>query len=72
MQARSGSQAEGKLDETEDSVGSSSPRILSSSTVDQIKDVNGQIGTPPLTDDGSGYHSFGGSGSAHGGLRQTM
>ena len=37
--------------------------------MDQIKNVNGDIGTPPLADDGPGYQSFGGSGSTQGKLK---
>jgi hypothetical protein len=40
-------------------VASSSPRVLASQSVDQIKNANAQIGTPPLTEDGSSYHSYG-------------
>ena len=55
-----------------ESVSSSSPRVLTSSTLEQIRNANGQVGTPPLTDDGSGYRSFGGAGSTHGPLLQEF
>ena len=49
---RTGSKSESQR-EGETSGGSSSPGVLVSSSVEQIKNVNGQMSTPPLSQNGS-------------------
>ena len=63
---RTGSKSESQR-EGETSGGSSSPGVLVSSSVEQIKNVNGQMSTPPLSQNGS-HPRFGALG---GELRQN-
>jgi hypothetical protein len=55
---RAGSRVGGSSIDTDDT-GRASPRVLTSSSLEQIKSANGQINTPPLTDDGSVFQHFG-------------